>query len=95
MEKETEDNKTEEESNPSPKSSTVFEHDMSEDSEEDTVYWSEKHENSKELFQEALATQSSSWSCVKCTFLNTSNKVNCEMCGDRNGRVRRVLITKQ
>ena len=94
MEKEQiEDSKTEEESNPSPKSSGVSEPDVNDEDEEedeDGIYWREKHENSKKLFQEALVIQDSSWTCAKCTFYNSGSKVNCEMCGDRNGRVRRV-----
>ena len=88
----TEDNKTEEESNPSPKSSSsVFHAAESEDTEDDTTYWTEKHDNSKTLFQEAILVQSP-WECKQCTFINTSSKIRCEICGDSNGRVRRVSL---
>ena len=88
----TEDNKTEEESNPSPKSSSsVFHAAESEDTEDDTTYWTEKHDNSKTLFQEAILVQSP-WECKQCTFINTSSKIRCEICGDSNGRVCRVSL---
>lgn len=89
----SEDNKTEEESNPSPKlTSSVFQEEENEDTEDDTTYWADKYDNSKKLFQEALVVKSSLWECKQCTFINTSNKIHCEICGDSNGRVRRVSL---